>query len=39
VNYDVEMGYGAMICISSFIKVGLAMQKLLGGGSHRHTDR
>jgi hypothetical protein len=38
--YDVEMGPGAMIYISSFINIGSGIQKLIvGGGSvrrHRH---
>jgi hypothetical protein len=36
-NYAVEMGSGAMIYIPSFIKTGLAIQKLTRG-IHRHTD-
>jgi hypothetical protein len=31
-KYTGEMGSGAMIYIPSFIKVGLAVQKLMGGG-------
>jgi hypothetical protein len=31
-KYAVEMGSGAMIYISSFIKVGSAIQNLMGGG-------
>jgi hypothetical protein len=30
-NYAVEMDSGAMIYIPSFIKIGLGMQKLIGG--------
>jgi hypothetical protein len=30
-NYAVEMGLGAMIYIPSFIKIGLGIQKLMGG--------
>jgi hypothetical protein len=30
-NYAVEMGSGALICISSFIKIDSAIQKLIGG--------
>jgi hypothetical protein len=33
----VEMGYGDMIYIPSFIKIGSGIQKLIGG-IHRHTD-
>jgi hypothetical protein len=33
----VEMGSGAMIHIPSYIKTGLAIQKLVRG-KHRHTD-
>jgi hypothetical protein len=36
-KYDVEMCSGAMIYIPSFIKIGSAIQKLIGG-IHRHTD-
>jgi hypothetical protein len=34
-KYAVEMGSGAMIYIPSFIKIGLGIQKLMGGGIHR----
>jgi hypothetical protein len=35
-KYAVEMGLGALIYISSFIKIGLGIQKLMeGGGVHR----
>jgi hypothetical protein len=37
-NCAVEMGSGAMIYIPGFIKTGSGIQKLLGGGIHRHTD-
>jgi hypothetical protein len=30
--YAVEVGSGAMIYISSFVKIGLGIQKLKGGG-------
>jgi hypothetical protein len=30
-KYAVEMGSGAMIYIPSFIKIGSAIQKLIGG--------
>jgi hypothetical protein len=36
-KYAVEMGSGAMIYISSFIKIGSGVLKLIGG-IHRHTD-
>jgi hypothetical protein len=37
-KYAVEMGSGAMIYIKSLIKIGLAIQKLMGRGIRRHTD-
>jgi hypothetical protein len=36
-NYTAEVGSGAMIYIPSFIKIGSAIPKLIGG-IHRHTD-
>jgi hypothetical protein len=36
-KYAVEMGSGAMMYILSFIKIGSAIQKLIGG-IKRHTD-
>jgi hypothetical protein len=36
-KYTVEMGSGAMIYISSFIKIGSGIQKLIDG-IHRHTQ-
>jgi hypothetical protein len=36
-KYAIEMGSGAMIYILIFIKIGSAIQKLIGG-IHRHTD-
>jgi hypothetical protein len=37
-TYAVEMGWGAMICIPSFIKTGSRIRKLSGrDGIHRHT--
>jgi hypothetical protein len=36
-KYAVGMGSGAKIYIPSFIKIGSAIQKLIGG-IHRHTD-
>jgi hypothetical protein len=38
VKYAVEMGSCAMICIPGSIKIGSGIQKLMGGGIHRHTD-
>jgi hypothetical protein len=37
----VEMGSGAMVYRPSFIKIGSAIQKLMGGGgyAYRHTER
>jgi hypothetical protein len=39
-NYAVEIGSVTMIYryIPSFIKIGLGIQKLMGGGLYRHTD-
>jgi hypothetical protein len=37
VKYTVEMDLDAMICIPNFIKIGSAVQKLIGG-ILRHTD-
>jgi hypothetical protein len=37
-NYAVEMGSGAMIYVRSFIKIGVGIQKLMGGG-RIHTGR
>jgi hypothetical protein len=37
-KYAVEMGSGAMIYLSRFIKIGSGIQKLTGGGKQRHTD-
>jgi hypothetical protein len=38
-KYAVVMGPGAMKYIPCFIKIGLGIQKLLGGGGiHGHTD-
>jgi hypothetical protein len=36
-KYAVEMGSGGMMYISSFIKIGSGIQKLMGGGVY--TDR
>jgi hypothetical protein len=38
-KYAVEMGSGAMIYIPSFIKIGSALQKLMGGGGDTQTHR
>jgi hypothetical protein len=38
-NYAIEMGSGAMIYIPSLIKIGSGIQKLMGRGIHRPTDR
>jgi hypothetical protein len=39
-KYGVEMGSGAMIYISSFIKISSGIQKLIGEETHRqHGDR
>jgi hypothetical protein len=35
-NYAVEMGSGAVIYVPSFIKIGLGIQKLIGG--YPNTD-
>jgi hypothetical protein len=36
-KYAVEIGSGAMICISSFIKICSGIQKFGGRGWNRHT--
>jgi hypothetical protein len=36
-KYALEMGSGAMIYIPSFIKIGSAVQKLLGRDSQRQA--
>jgi hypothetical protein len=36
-KYTVEMGSSAMIYIPSLIKIGSAIEKLIGG-IYRHTD-
>jgi hypothetical protein len=38
-KYAAEMGSGAMIYIPSFITIGSGIQKFIGRGVHRHTDR
>jgi hypothetical protein len=37
-KYAAEMGSGAMIYIPSFIKIGSAIQKLIGWGEEGYTD-
>jgi hypothetical protein len=37
-KYTAEVGSGAIIYIPSFIKTGSSIQKLIGGGIHRHVD-
>jgi hypothetical protein len=32
------MGWDTTVYITSFIKIGLGIQKLIGEGIHRHTD-
>jgi hypothetical protein len=38
-KYAVEMGSGAMICISSLIKTGSGIQILIRGIHRQHEDR
>jgi hypothetical protein len=38
-KYAVEISSGSMICIPSFIKIVLGIQKLKGGGGGVYTDR
>jgi hypothetical protein len=38
-NYAVEMGSGARISISSFIKISSGIQTLIGGRHRQHEDR
>jgi hypothetical protein len=35
-KYAVEIGSFPAICIPSFIKIGSGIQKLMGGGIHKH---
>jgi hypothetical protein len=37
-KYAVEMSLGAMIYMPSFIKTGLGIQKLMGGGGGVHRQ-
>jgi hypothetical protein len=38
-KYAVEMGFGAMIYIRSFIKIYSGIQKMMGGIHRQHGDR
>jgi hypothetical protein len=38
-NYAVETGSGAKIYIPSLIKIGAAIQKLIGGDTHTDTQQ
>jgi hypothetical protein len=38
-KYAVDIGFGAMIYIPSFIHIGSGVEKSIGGYTHRHTDR
>jgi hypothetical protein len=37
-KYAVQVGSGDMINIPSFIKIGSAIQMLMGGGIHTHRQ-
>jgi hypothetical protein len=37
-KYAIEIGSVPMIYIPSFVKIGSGIQKLMGGGIHRHKD-
>jgi hypothetical protein len=37
-KYTIEMGLGGMINTQNFIKIGSAIQKLMGRGMHRHIQ-
>jgi hypothetical protein len=37
-EYAVEMGSGAMIYMQSFIKIGSAIQNLIGRDTQTHTE-
>jgi hypothetical protein len=37
-KYGVETGSGAMVYIPSFIKIGSAIQKLIGGNTQTHRQ-
>jgi hypothetical protein len=37
-KYAIEMGSGAIIYTASFIKTGLAIQKLMKGGTQAHRQ-
>jgi hypothetical protein len=36
-KYAAEMSLGAMLCIPSFVKIGSAIQKVIGGHTDTHT--
>jgi hypothetical protein len=38
-NYAVKMGSGAMISVSSFIKIGSGIQNLIGGDTQTHRQQ
>jgi hypothetical protein len=38
-KYAIEVGSGVMIYIPSFIKIGPAIQKLIGGAHRQYGDR
>jgi hypothetical protein len=38
-KYAVQIGSGVMIYIPGFVKTASGIQKLIGGGIHRYTDR
>jgi hypothetical protein len=37
IKYTVEMGWGSMIYIPNFIKIGWGIQKLIGGDTQTHS--
>lgn len=37
-KFAVELGSGAMICITSFITIGSDFQKFIGEGTETHRD-
>jgi hypothetical protein len=37
-TYTAVMGSGTIICIPSFIKIGLGIQKSLVGDTYKHRD-
>jgi hypothetical protein len=38
-NYAVELELGAMISLPNFVKIGLEIQKLIGGYTCRQTQK